>query len=320
MNWLLVVAGWLLGLGYAQAQPFASLGNHAKTTRFETGDDLCKLVNTLIAPAQTDLEKARALFVWVAANVHYDDRNVKSYRFGYAVKSIDTLSAAASVLRSRQGVCTDYSLLLYQLLKSAGLPARIITGYAKGQPDQAGTPIRSINHQWNMVFLDDRWQPLDATWASTNKGTRPLNMYYFLTPPAQFSADHFSMDTDELLPEQSMTKAEFDALPRIYNSYFTLGFGQNFPRQGLYQINRRLQFSVENAADMEFVIQAHRFGQPQNERTVYYRAFRQKTGYDLTMQVFRDGVYSVHVLSRPKGDMGDYQLILTFTVISGTKS
>lgn len=311
MNWLLVVAGWLLGLGLAQGQRFSSLDNHAKSIRFNTGDDLPKLVKTLIAPAQTDLEKARVLFVWVAANVHYDDRNIKSYRFGYVVKSIDSLSAATSVLRSRQGVCTDYSLLLYQLLKSAGLPARIVTGYAKGQADQAGTPIRSINHQWNMVFLDDRWQPLDATWASTNNGTRPLNMYYFLTPPEQFSADHFSPDTNN----PQTTKAEFDALPRIYNSYFTLGFGPNFPRQGLYQINRRLQFSVENLADMEFVVQAHRYGQPQNERTVYYRAFRQKTGYDLTMQVFREGVYSVHVLSRPKGDMGDYQLILTFTVI-----
>jgi len=315
MNWLLVVAGWLFGLGLAQAQSFVSLDNHAKTTRFDTGDDLSKLVNTLITPAQNDLEKVRTLFIWTATHIYYDDRQIKLYQYGFAEKSVDTLALAIRIMRQKWGVCTDYSLLLYQLLKSAGLPARIITGYARGQPDQAGTPIRSINHQWNMVFLEGRWQPLDATWGSTNNGTRPLNMYYFLTPPAQFMASHLSANPVDQQVGKPLTKTEFDMLPRVYDDYFTLGFGPDFPRKGLLQIKRKLQLFVINPAQMEFAVLAHRYGQPKNKRTFYYSTFRQKTGYDLTMQVFRDGVYSVHILSRPKGDLNDYKLVLTLTVI-----
>ncbi len=315
MKWCLIVVSWLTGLFFAQAQPFAMLDAHAQKVRFSEQSDLPSLVQQLIAPAYSDLEKARVLFVWTASNIRYDDNQVKPYQFGFA-KKIDTLVAATQILRSRRGVCTDYSLVLYQLFRTAGLPVRIVTGYAKGHPGQAGTPIRSINHQWNMVFLKGKWQLLDATWASTNNGTRPLTMYYFLTPPDQFIANHFpDRDADQLI-KTALTKTEFDGFPRVYDAYFSLCFGPDFPRQGLYQINRKCQLSIENTDDMEFVVLAHRYGQPKNERTFYYRAFRQKTGYNLAMQVFRDGVYSVHILSRPKGDLNDHQLVLTFTVIS----
>ncbi|MCY7359362.1 MAG: hypothetical protein LH609_18280, partial [Rudanella sp.] len=240
---------------------------------------------------------------------------VKPYQYGFAEKSVDTLALATRIMRQKWGVCTDYSLLLYQLLRTAGLPAQIISGYAKGRPDQAGTPILSINHQWNMVFLDGKWQPLDATWASTNNGTRPLNMYYFLTPPDQFMASHFAVTPTVEQDENALTLLDFNAFPRVYDAYFTLGFGPDFPRKGLYEVNRLVQLSVDHTAEMEFAVLAHRYGQPTQERTFYYRAFRQKAGYDLTMQVFRDGVYSVHILSRPKGDLNDYKLVLTLTVI-----
>ncbi len=316
MNWYLVVGSWLAGLHIALAQPFTALDHHAQTTAFERSDDLSALVKKLIIPAQTDLEKARVLFVWTATNIHYNDSQVKPYQYGFAEKSVDTLALATRIMRQKWGVCTDFSLLLYQLLRTAGLPARIISGYAKGHPDQAGTPIRAINHQWNMVFLDGRWHHLDATWASTNNGTRPLNMYYFLTPPNQFMANHLPANPADQHVEKPLTKTEFDTLPRVYDDYFTLGFGPDFPRKGLFQIKRTLQLFVANPAKMEFVVLAHRYGQPKNERTFYYSTYRQKTGYDLAMQVFRDGVYSVHILSRPKGDLNEHKLVLTLTVIS----
>jgi transglutaminase/protease-like cytokinesis protein 3 len=316
MNWYLVVGSWLVGLYMAQAQPFTTLDHHAQTIPLDGSDNLHALVKKLTAPARSELEKTRVLFVWTATNIQYDDSQMKPYQYGFAQKSVDTLAVATRIMRQKRGVCTDYSLLLYQLLRTAGLPARIVSGYAKGHPDQAGTPIRSINHQWNAVFLDGRWQHLDATWASTNNGTRPLNMYYFLTPPNQFIANHFPTNPADQQVEKPLTKTEFDTLPRVYDDYFTLGFGPDFPRKGLFQIKQKLQLSVNNPAKMEFAVLAHRYGQPKNERTFYYRAFRQKAGYDLAMQVLRDGVYSVHILSRPKGNTDDFQLILTLTVIS----
>lgn len=274
-------------------------------------------MRALILPGQTELEKARTLFIWTATNIHYDADQVRPYQYGFVQKLVDTTAIATQIMRNKKGVCSDYSLLLYQLLRTAGLHARIVSGYAKGHPDQAGTPIRSINHQWNTVFLEGKWQSLDATWASTNNGARPLNMYYFLTPPDQFMANHFAAVSTDLQEDSTLILPDFNGFSTVYDSYFTLGFGPKFPRKGLYEVNRRLQLSVDTNADMEFAVLAHRYGLPQNERTFYYRAFRQKNGYDLAMQVFRDGVYSVHILSRPQGDLSDFKLVLTLTVISG---
>lgn len=300
----------------AQQLEFCETKTFVESATSKIPNEVSGLVRELINPTQTELEKARILFVWTATHIHYDDSKFSPYQFGFAQKSVDTLALATQIMRQKRGVCTDYSLLLYQLLRTAGLPARIVSGYAKGHPDQAGTPIRAINHQWNMVFLESKWQPLDATWASTNNGTRPLNMYYFLTPPNQFIADHFPANPADQQIDKPLTKAEFDTLPRVYDNYFTLGFGPDFPRKGLFQIKRTLQLSVNNPAKMEFAVLAHRYGQPKQQRTFYYTTFRQKMGYDLAMQVLRDGVYSVHILSRPKGDLNDYKLVLTLTVIS----
>ena len=314
MNWYLIVGSWLTGLHMVLAQPFMTLDN--QSTAFKRSDDLPKLVQKLTVSAQTDLDKARILFIWTATHIHYDDSQSKPYRFGFAENPIDTLAAATQILRTKQGVCTDFSLLLYQLFQTAGLPVRIVTGYAKGQSDQAGTPIQFINHQWNMVFLEGKWQPLDATWASTNNGTRPLNLYYFLTPPARFIATHFPDDPADQLVENPLSKAEFDALPRVYEPYFTMGFGPDFPRQGLYQIKQKLWITLPNPAEMEFMVLAHRYGQPKRERTFYHKATHREQAYYLAMRVFRQGVYSVHILSRAKGDPAEHKLVLTLTVIS----
>ncbi len=303
----------LVALGVAMA----GYGQVSKqVTTPEPPSDLAELVQGITAGAATDSAKARALFVWVATHIRYDAPKAAEFRVSYGSRPIDTLAAARQVLQARKGVCTDYSLLLYQLYRQAGLRTRIISGYAKGQFEQAGTPIQSINHQWNAVWLDGRWRMLDPTWASTNGGSRPANMHYFLTHPEWFGGDHFAHDPADRLTGPVSTKAQFDALPRVYSSFFGLGFGPDIPRQGLFQIRRKLKLVLQNRADMEFQVLAHRFGNPQKEQAFYGRAFRTPTGYELPMVVYRPGPYSVHVLSRPKGNPDDFKLILTCTVVS----
>ncbi|WP_185155518.1 transglutaminase domain-containing protein [Rudanella paleaurantiibacter] len=297
----------------------AITGNGQGSKLAETPDpssDLAELVQVVTAGATTDSAKARALFLWVATHIRYDAPKASEFRVSYGSRPIDTLAAARQVLQTRKGICTDYSLLLYQLYRQAGLRTRIISGYAKGQFEQAGTPIQSINHQWNAVWLDGHWRMLDPTWASTNGGSRPVNMHYFLTRPEWFSADHFAHDPADRLSSPVATKAEFDSLPRVYSAFFGLGFGPDIPRRGLFQIRRKLKLVLQNPADMEFQVLAHRFRNPQKEQAFYGRAFRTSTGYELPMVVYRPGPYSVHVLSRPKGDTGDFRLILTCTVVS----
>lgn len=310
--WLLLL-GWI-GPCRAQPQSFSALDAHARTVSAGTDPNLTELVAKLVTPAKTDLEKARVLFVWTATHIHYDTGLMKPYTYGLP-RLIDTVAAATRIVQTRRGICSDYALVLYALLRKAGLPARVVMGYAKGHPDLAGAPVRSINHVWNLVQIDGQWHPLDATWASTDNGTRPLNTHYFLTPAHEFAADHLPDNPNPQTLPKPLTRGEFDALPRVYSPYFGLGFGPDFPKQGLFRVQKRLQLSVSISREMEFEVLANRYAQPANTRTFYLRAFRTKKGYDLVMQVFRDGLYSVHILARPKGETTEFQPILTLTVI-----
>lgn len=314
-NWLIIGIALLWGFRVS-AQPYAALDGHARSVLFSDQDNLTSLVGKLIAPAKTDYEKVRVLFVWTATNICYDDRLVRSYQYGFVVKSIDTLTVVTQVIRRQWGVCSDYALVLCQLLRLAGLPAQMVQGYAKGHFDQAGVAVKSINHQWNLVQLNGRWQPLDATWASPNGGIRSFNWHYFLTPWAQFAADHLAINPVDGELGRSFQKAEFDSLPRVYSTYFELGFKPDFPRQGLYQINRKLGLFLGVQKPMEFLVVANRYGQPAREHPVYYRTFRQPDGYEVFLQVFREGLYSVHVLARQQGTARDFEPILTYTVVN----
>ena len=77
-------------------------------------------------------------------------------------------------------VCQGYALIMYKLLTDAGVPTRIITGYAGGGP-----------HAWNAVKIGKKWYHLDATFDD------PISFYpvrtydYFLLGENTCGTDHF---------------------------------------------------------------------------------------------------------------------------------
>lgn len=97
------------------------------------------ILRTILAPGMDDHQKTRAVHDYVVANVAYD-LNYRDH------------SAYAALVKGR-AVCQGYALLMYKMLKEAGVEARIIAGRAGGE-----------NHAWNMVNLGGSWYHLDATW------------------------------------------------------------------------------------------------------------------------------------------------------------
>jgi hypothetical protein len=86
-------------------------------------------------------ELARALAAWV--NGHITGKN-----FGQGFAS------AVEVLQTRAGDCTEHSVLLTALLRSAGIPARPAVGLAY-------TDGQFVGHMWTEAHVD-YWRTLDA--------------------------------------------------------------------------------------------------------------------------------------------------------------
>lgn len=100
------------------------------------------VVRQVTAGTQNPYVKAQRLYNWVL------DRITPEYR--------ETSRFATDAMESRRGNSFSYATLYASLLRSAGVPARVVGGYLF---DVEGTPIR---HYWNEFFLQDfGWVPAD---------------------------------------------------------------------------------------------------------------------------------------------------------------
>ena len=117
------------------------------------------------ADLESDYDKARAIHGYVADLLHYD--------LDYANhKSPSTYVAAEEVFDKKIAVCEGYTNLTIALLRSIGIPAIFVEGYALGidsvNYDWDKIDFTSSNHSWVEAYVDGRWVVMDPTWDSKN--------------------------------------------------------------------------------------------------------------------------------------------------------
>ena len=89
-------------------------------------------------------EAVKSVCEFVANNVTYDNAKAEQLASstGYVPNPDETLSTG-------KGICFDYAALSAAMLRSMGIPTKIVTGYVG--KDQ-------VYHAWIMVYIDGTWQ------------------------------------------------------------------------------------------------------------------------------------------------------------------
>jgi len=103
---------------------------------------------------------ARRIAEWVRTNIRTKDLSI-----GYA--------SASEVLKSRQGDCTEHSVLTAALCRAVGIPARTVSGMAY-VGEMFGRKYVMGGHQWTQVFIGGQWVDLDATVQNVSYGPRSI--------------------------------------------------------------------------------------------------------------------------------------------------
>lgn len=207
----------------------------------------------------SDADKVRAAFTWIAHNITYD---LKAYKAGSVVafaysspedkirKEIQyRQKAAEKTLRTKKGVCQDYSSLFHVVCEAMGVKCIDIIGTSKAHPAQIGKLPQTNDHEWNAVKIGDRWQLVDVTWASgavdtqSGKFVPKFNDGYFFTPPAVFFLNHFPQDERLLMLPRS--KQDFADLPLYYGAYIKSGMLFVTPVKGVIS-GTSIPFRVEH--------------------------------------------------------------------------
>jgi transglutaminase-like putative cysteine protease len=83
-------------------------------------------------------------------------------RIAYASGSTTVSTTASEAWAAGSGVCQDYTHAMLSLLRSAGVPARYVSGYLHTEEDALGETVRGESHAWVEVW-NGGWEGLDPT-------------------------------------------------------------------------------------------------------------------------------------------------------------
>lgn len=103
----------------------------------------------LTQDAKNEGDALRLIYEWIEGNITYDKAKAAALtgKQGYVPNPDETLE-------SKTGICFDYASLAAAMLRSIGIPCKIVTGYVS--PD-------GVYHAWNMVWIDGEWKNVHFT-------------------------------------------------------------------------------------------------------------------------------------------------------------
>lgn len=85
---------------------------------------------TVTAGCETDAERIAAIYKYVAESLHYDREKAAAVTAGKMAGYTPDLDA---VLASEKGICLDYAALTAGMLRTVGIPCKLIIGNAAGE-------------------------------------------------------------------------------------------------------------------------------------------------------------------------------------------
>ena len=141
-------------------------------------------------PDNTDYKKVKLIYDYICGHVTYDYDHLDDtdYKLQYT---------AYAAMMNHTSVCQGYATLLYRMLETAGIDARIITGTGNGGP-----------HAWNIIKLGEKYYQADATWDAGWKNYR-----FFLKGTEDFDSHTASSEFFSEYPIAAKEYTESDATP-----------------------------------------------------------------------------------------------------------
>lgn len=123
-------------------------------------DEFDKILS-LIKPDMTDFEKVLTVHDYMTMNYVYD----MNYLTG---ELTDDSYSGIGLINNKKGVCAAYSVMYQYIMRILKIPCETVIS-------------DSMNHEWNLVYLDGNWYHIDVTWdSSLTRQFGYANHEYFL--------------------------------------------------------------------------------------------------------------------------------------------
>ena len=176
---------------------------------------------TVTRPFSDKIERARAIFDWIAFNISFD---CKAAHSGNTQKN-----SSEEVLHNRKAVGIGYATLFQDMCSAANIRCLIPDGYIKSGPELIDETKTDINHSWAVVQLGqspEEWYYVDPAWGSGYTDaemkvfTPAFNDAYFFADKTIFNWQHYPDNEAWKLGAAPKNKKDFYALPLIKNAAY----------------------------------------------------------------------------------------------------
>jgi len=148
--------------------------NTNQLVNYNKDSKIVKKAKELADKQETELGKVEAIYEFVIDSMDYDTKKATNPPAGY-VPNVDEVVAYG------KGICFDYAAVFAAMLRSQGIPAKLVMGWVK-TPN--GDPVY---HAWNEFYLKDKggwfkinemkfdgkkFERVDPTFESNNKANK----------------------------------------------------------------------------------------------------------------------------------------------------
>ena len=161
-------------------QPFLRPSSYVN---YRSDSECVKKAEELIKGASDDASVVKAVYNCVCESVKYDREKAASVKSGYLPDPDETL-------RTGKGICFDYAALAASMLRSQGIPTKMVFGYVAP---------KDLYHAWNMFYTEETgwvtvtfsvnpkdWTRIDLTFSANGAdsnfigdGSNYSDVYYY---------------------------------------------------------------------------------------------------------------------------------------------
>lgn len=209
-------------------------------------------INNVVSNKFTDkMDKARAIYYWVAHNIVYDTKLMRS--------NSTAKNTPAEILKTRRAVGIGFASLFQDMCSSADIRCLTVDGFVKYNTLQIGEKDQEINHTWAVVQLGespDEWYYVDPAFGSgylsadMKEFTQSYTDAYFFTEKATFNLQHFPDNSAWKLGSAPKNKGDFFDLPVIKSSAIELGITKCSPNDG------KIKAKADKAVKFSFTLKS----------------------------------------------------------------
>ncbi|OXA76121.1 Transglutaminase-like superfamily protein [Flavobacterium aquidurense] len=261
-SYFLILFLSIIFLQYSHAQKYSAVDKvvlkYPKS--FDTTEELAQRIEK---DFNSDYDKARAIYSWMAFNMKYDFNAFlnppRTQSFSYRneaekQRKIQELNdnMLQKAFKSQKAVCEGFTLLYQHLASLVGIKSEIIRGDSKVRLADIGQKNTTSNHAWNTILIDGKWRLVDVTWgqgyydSSKGRMVKDFEPSYFDTEPDYFFAKHFP-DSGSYLGHK-LSKEDFLNGPLIYNKAIAGDNKVIAPESGIIEVSKgdKVTFQIKN--------------------------------------------------------------------------